>query len=137
MGYGVNTIVNDLVNYGIVDFNTGMYVMGQAPVIKDHHHGSTLHDAPKLKPQPSKDEVVKENDSLTVASNPKWKKVLFGVLTAAGLLYGGYKFRTKLIPLVQKGWNKLNPVQGLKNGWNRFVNFISKPFRKNPPAPAP
>ena len=137
MGYGVNTIVNDLVNYGIVDFNTGMYVMGQTPVIDDHHHGSQLHDAPKLKPQPDKDEVIKENDSLTVVSNPKWKKVLFGVLAAAGLVFGGYKFPTKLIPFVKNGWNRLNPVQGLKNGWNKFVNFITKPFRKAPPTSAP
>ena len=83
------------------------------------------------------DEVIKENDSLTVASNPKWKKVLFGVLAAAGLVFGGYKFRTKLIPFVKNGWNRLNPVQGLKNGWNKFVNFITKPFRKAPPTPAP
>lgn len=121
MAYGVNTIVNDLVNYGIIGFDTGMKVMGQTPVLDDHYP----HNAPKLKSQPKKDEVIKEDDSLTVASNPKWKKILFGTLVAAGLVFGGYKFKTKLMPLVKKGWNAA-------------VKFVTKPFRRStPPAPAP
>ena len=116
MAYGVNSIVNDLVNHGIIGFDTGMKVMGQTPVLDEHYP----HEAPKLKPQPKKDEVIKENDSLSVATNPKWKKVLFGTLAVAGLIFGGYKFRTKLIPLIQKGW------QGL-------VNLVKKPFRRSTP----
>lgn len=121
----VNSIVNDLVNAGVVGFDTGMKVMGQTPVLNK----PLSPDSPKLKPQPHKDEVIKEDESLTVVRNPLWKKLLFGALTIGGLVYGGYKLKAKLIPLMKKGWTKL-------------TNLVMKPFRKpapssTPPAPAP
>lgn len=121
MTYAVNSIVNNLVSEGIIGFDTGMQVTGQVPLT----NSPIYPDMPSLKSQPQKDEMIKEDDSLTVIKTPLWKKVLFAALAIGGIAYGGYKFKSKLLPYISSGWQKCK-------------DFVLNLFKKStPPTPAP
>ena len=103
-----NSIVNTLVNEGIIGFDTAMTVTGQTPVLENNLLPTDI----KMKLQPNKDCLEKQNESLSVVKNPLWKKVLFWTLAICGLTYGGYKSK-------------------------QFYNVIKNFFKKPAPTPPP
>jgi len=105
-----NSIVNTLVNEGVIGFDTAMTVTGRPPVVENN----LLPPEAKLKTPISKDGFDKQENSLSVVQNPLWKKVLFGALAICGLAYGGYKAK-KLFTAIAK--------------------FFKKPVSPAPPAP--
>lgn len=114
MDLKTDAIVNTLFNEGIIGFDAATTVIGRAPEMESN----LLPYDIKMKQQPQKDAYSKEDKSLTIVNNPTWKKVLLGAITIAGLAYGGYKFKSSLLPLIQKGYNKI-------------IGF----FKKKPPTP--
>ncbi len=99
-----------LAQAGVLNFDAPSYIMGQParyvgnptmqnPFSQDYQ--------PKLKDQPQIDELQKQGTDKNVVDTPIWKKVLFGTLAVAGLIFVGYKC---------KG--------GFKKAWDSVVNFF-------------
>ena len=100
-----SSIVNTLVNEGIIGFDTAMTVTGQPPILENNLLPADI----KMKSQPNKDCLEKQDESLSVVKNPLWKKVIFGALAICGLAYGGYKAK-HLYNVIKNFFKKTAPT---------------------------
>lgn len=121
-----------LAQSGVLDFDAPAYVTGQPP----RYVGSIAYTpSPFVGPmpqtknlqQPQIDEFKPSNDKNNFVKNPSWKKWLFGILSAGLLIFGGFKFKSKLLPwlknLPQK--LKLNKIGDFfKSGWEKFTGLF-------------
>ena len=108
-----------LADAGIIDFDAAAYITGTKP----RYYGSPnvpVYQLPPLNsPQPSQDEFKPSSSTTTdnnLVKNPLWKKVLFSVLAAGGLIWG---------------FKKISNLPAMcKNLGNKIVNFFKNPFKK-------
>lgn len=101
-----NSIVNNLMNENIINFETATSVTDQTPVIKQ----SLLPTGSGIKLQPEKDEFSKQKDSLTVIKNPLWKKLLYTGLVTGCIIWGGFKLKNKIIPFFKGCFKNLTGI---------------------------
>lgn len=122
--------INDLdalASAGVINFDAPAYIKGTQPRYYGNPAFETIPpELPQAKTQPVKDEFKKSENPV---QNPKWKKVLFGLLLTAGTIFAASKLKpiknllkkvdmTKLKELPKNIW------QGVQNSWSRLVNFI-------------
>lgn len=92
-GVGMSWI-NDfdaLASAGVIGFDAPAYVMGTQPRYYGNPALETLPDTlPKIKKQPDTDEF---KNSKPTAGNPKWKKILFGIITAGLTIFAASKLK--------------------------------------------
>lgn len=122
-----------LAQCGALDFDAPSYVTGQSP----RYVGSIAYTPspfvgamPKTKnlEQPKVDEFkLDKNNKQDMVSNPSWKKWAFGIIAAGALIFGGIKFKTKLLPWL-KGLPKKLKFDKIgdffKNGWKKFTGIF-------------
>ncbi len=124
-----------LAQSGVLDFDAPSYVTGQAP----RYVGSIAYTpSPFAGPapaaqnleQPKIDEFkYQKSDNKDRVSNPPWKKWVFGMLAAGALIFGGIKFKSKLVPWIKNlpknlKFDKIGNF--FKNGWNKFTGMFKK-----------
>lgn len=130
-GVGMSWI-NDfdaLASAGVIGFDAPAYVMGTQPRYYGHPALETLPDSlPQMNTQPKKDEF---KPSKPKTGNPAWKKWLFGLMAAAGLIFGASKLKcvknfigkinlTNIKALPQKAW------KCIQKGWNSFIGLFKR-----------
>ncbi len=121
-----------LAQNGVLDFDAPAYILGRPPryVGNPSNVEPMVLNPPQVigTPQPESDEFVpseKKNNNL--AKPASWKKWLFGFVAAGALIFGGFKFKSKLVPWVKN----LNIKQKIieipkkigkffKKGWNKI-----------------
>ena len=111
-----------LAQNGVIDFDAASYIMGQPlRYVGNPSHPSPFNGQPPTMTnlnQPKIDEFNMNSDKKDVAKPSSWKKWAFGALALGGLIFGGFKLKSKLIPWAKNAWNKV----GLKS----VGNWISK-----------
>ena len=111
-----------LAQNGVIDFDGASYIMGQPlRYVGNPSHPSPFNGQPPTITnlnQPKIDEFKMNGDKKDVAKPSSWKKWAFGALALGGLIFGGFKLKSKLIPWAKNTWNKV----GLKS----VGNWISK-----------
>ena len=111
-----------LAQNGVIDFDAASYIMGQPlRYVGNPSHPSPFNGQPPTMTnlnQPKIDEFNMNSDKKDVAKPSSWKKWAFGALALGGLIFGGFKLKSKLIPWAKNTWNKV----GLKS----VGNWISK-----------
>lgn len=122
--------INDLdalASAGVINFDAPAYIKGTQPRYYGNPAFETIvPELPQAKTQPVKDEFKKSENPV---QNPKWKKVLFGVLLTAGTIFAASKLKPVKNLLKKVDMTKLKELpkniwQRVKNGWSRLVNFI-------------
>lgn len=117
---------------GILDYDGAAFITGTQP----RYMGSPEFMLPATNTnlqQPKKDEMVYVDPNNKTSRNPKWKKVLFGVLVGGLALFGLSK-----LPVVKnragKTFNKTNITNVrnkvcdfFKDNWNKLFNKKSAP----------
>jgi len=134
-----------LAQNGVLDFDAPSYVMGQKPrYVGNPAHPDPFNGQPPSVPkleQPKIDEFKPEKENIVKTSS--WKKWAFGAIALGAVIFGGLKFKSKLIPWIKKGFGKINLktagsyIKGkctsagnfFKTGWNKFTGL----FHKNKP----
>lgn len=111
-----------LAQNGVIDFDAASYIMDKSPrYVGNPSHPSPFNGQPPTITnlnQPKIDEFNMNSDKKDVAKPSSWKKWAFGALALGGLIFGGFKLKSKLIPWAKNTWNKV----GLKS----VGNWISK-----------
>lgn len=111
-----------LAQNGVIDFDAASYIMDKSPrYVGNPSHPSPFNGQPPTMTnlnQPKIDEFNMNSDKKDVAKPSSWKKWAFGALALGGLIFGGFKLKSKLIPWAKNAWNKV----GLKS----VGNWISK-----------
>lgn len=111
-----------LAQNGVIDFDAASYIMDKSPrYVGNPSHPSPFNGQPPTMTnlnQPKIDEFNMNSDKKDVAKPSSWKKWAFGALALGGLIFGGFKLKSKLIPWAKNTWNKV----GLKS----VGNWISK-----------
>ena len=111
-----------LAQNGVIDFDAASYIMNKSPrYVGNPSHPSPFNGQPPTMTnlnQPKIDEFNMNSDKKDVAKPSSWKKWAFGALALGGLIFGGFKLKSKLIPWAKNAWNKV----GLKS----VGNWISK-----------
>ncbi len=111
-----------LAQNGVIDFDAASYIMDKSPrYVGNPSHPSPFNGQPPTMTnlnQPKIDEFNMNGDKKDVAKPSSWKKWAFGALALGGLIFGGFKLKSKLIPWAKNAWNKV----GLKS----VGNWISK-----------
>ena len=133
-----------LAQNGVLVFDAPAYITGQKP---RYVGGLSSQPSPFVGPmpnnqnlqQPKVDEFSYENkDKKDIVSNPAWKKWGFGLVAAGALIFGGYKFKSKLIPWVKNAYKKISfksvkdfvvdkskkVGKFFKDGWDKFVGLF-------------
>lgn len=133
MSLGWASDLDMLAQNGILDFDAPAYITGQTP---RYVGGLSYQPSPFVGPmpnnqnlqQPKVDEFNYENkDKKDIVSNPAWKKWAFGLVAAGALIFGGIKFKSKILPAIKKlpKTLKLDKVADFfKNGWNKFTGLF-------------
>lgn len=111
-----------LAQNGVIDFDAASYIMDKPPrYVGNPSHPSPFNGQPPTMTnlnQPKIDEFNMNGDRKDTAKPASWKKWAFGALALGGLIFGGFKLKSKLIPWAKNAWNKV----GLKS----VGNWISK-----------
>lgn len=111
-----------LAQNGVIDFDAASYIMDKTPrYVGNPSHPSPFNGQPPTITnlnQPKIDEFNMNSNRKDVAKPSSWKKWAFGALALGGLIFGGFKLKSKLIPWAKNTWNKV----GLKS----VGNWISK-----------
>lgn len=111
-----------LAQNGVIDFDAASYIMDKSPrYVGNPANPSPFSGQPPTMTnlnQPKIDEFNMNSDKKDVAKPSSWKKWAFGALALGGLIFGGFKLKSKLIPWAKNTWNKV----GLKS----VGNWISK-----------
>lgn len=122
-----------LAQNGVLDFDAPAYITGQTP---RYVGGLSSQPSPFVGPmpnnqnlqQPKVDEFSYEKkDKKDIVSNPAWKKWAFGLVAAGALIFGGIKFKSKILPAIKKlpQTLKLDKVADFfKNSWNKFTGLF-------------
>ena len=122
-----------LAQNGVLDFDAPAYITGQTP---RYVGGLSSQPSPFVGPmpnnqnlqQPKVDEFSYEKkDKKDIVSNPAWKKWAFGLVAAGALIFGGIKFKSKILPAIKKFPQtlKLDKVADFfKNSWNKFTGLF-------------
>lgn len=117
-----------LAQNGVLEFDAPSYVTGQSP----RYVGSIAYTpSPFVGPassgqnlsQPKIDEFKPADKGGGGVKNPVWKKWLFGLITAGVLVFGGWKFKSKIIPWLKNlpktlKFDKITDF--FKNSWNKL-----------------
>ena len=119
MNTGWVTSCDMLADAGIIDFDAAAYITGTKPRYMGQPNVAIYQIPPLNYSQPPKDEFQNSAKSdNNIVKNPAWKKVLFSVLAAVGLIWGAKKIGK--LPTVLKD-------TGVKNSdW--FKNLFKKWF---------
>ncbi len=131
-GVGMSWIndLDALASAGVLGFDAPAYIKGTQPRYYGHPALETLPDPlPQMNTQPKKDEFKPSN--LKNEGNPAWKKWLFGLMAAAGLIFGASKLKcvknfitkitwTNIKDLPKKAWS------GIQKGWNSFIGLFKR-----------
>ncbi len=122
-----------LAQNGVLDYDAPSYITGQAPryvgnpsVIPPFN--GPVPNAPNMQ-QPQVDEFKPANDKNNFVKNPSWKKWLFGILAAGTLIFGGWKFKSKILPYLKNlpktlKFDKIGDF--FKNGWEKFTGLFKR-----------
>lgn len=122
-----------LAQNGVLDFDAPAYITGQTP---RYVGGLSSQPSPFVGPmpnnqnlqQPKVDEFSYEKkDKKDIVSNHAWKKWAFGLVAAGALIFGGIKFKSKILPAIKKlpQTLKLDKVADFfKNSWNKFTGLF-------------
>ena len=122
-----------LAQNGVLVFDAPAYITGQKP---RYVGGLSSQPSPFVGPmpnnqnlqQPKVDEFSYEKkDKKDIVSNPAWKKWAFGLVAAGALIFGGIKFKSKILPAIKKlpQTLKLDKVADFfKNSWNKFTGLF-------------
>ena len=116
-----------LAQSGVLDFDAPAYVLGQPPrYVGNPGAVNPLYDNPPRVSgfeQPKVDEFKPSKDD-NLVKTPAWKKWLFGLITAGVLVFIGYKFKTKLKPLV-KNWST-KTGNFFSKCWKNFTGIFKR-----------
>ena len=135
MTYNWAANLDMLAQNGVLDYDAPSYITGQKPryvgspdIIPSPYGGpASVPKIPYLR-EPDVDEFLHEKpDKKDIVANPSWKKWAFGLITAGALIFGGYKFKSKIIPKLKNlpKTLKLDKFGNfLKNGWNKFTGIF-------------
>lgn len=127
------TNLDMLAQEGVISFDAPSFVMGQKPRYVGNPKLQQMQpflgpvpDAPLInQPQPIIDEFKQSGDNnKNYVKNPAWKKWLFGAVSVAALIFGGYKFKKTLIPFFKNIGSKTSDF--FKDGWNKFTGLFKK-----------
>ena len=122
--------INDLdalASAGVINFDAPAYIKGTQPRYYGNPAFETIPpELPQAKTQPVKDEFKKSENPV---QNPKWKKVLFGLLLTDGTIFAASNLKTVKNLLKKVDMTKLKELpkniwQGIQNVGSRLVNFI-------------
>ena len=124
-----------LAQNGVLDYDAPSYITGQKPryvgspsVIPSPYAGPASNPKIPYLREPDVDEFLHEKpDKKDIVANPSWKKWMFGLVTAGALIFGGIKFKSKILPAIKKlpQTLKLDKVADFfKNGWNKFTGLF-------------
>lgn len=112
---------------GILDYDGAAFITGTQP----RYMGSPEFMLPAANTnlqQPKKDEMVYINPNGKTSQNPKWKKVLFGVLVGGLALFGLSKLSK--LPAVKNRAGKTFNKANITNGWNKVCDFFKDNWNK-------
>ena len=111
-----------LAQNGVIDFDAASYVMGQPlRYVGNPANPNPFNGQPPTMTnlsQPQIDEFKMNSDRKDIAKPSSWKKWAFGALALGGLIFGGFKLKSKLVPLAKNAWSKV--------GFKSTGNWISK-----------
>lgn len=146
MTYNWATNLDMLAQNGVLDYDAPSYITGQKPryvgspsVIPSLYAGPASNPKIPYLREPDVDEFLHEKpDKKDIVANPSWKKWMFGLVTAGALIFGGYKFKSKLVPWVKNAYKKisLKSVKDFivdnskkvgkffKDGWDKFIGLF-------------
>lgn len=131
-----------LAQNGVIDFDGASYIMGQPlRYVGNPTNPNPFNGQPPTMTnlnQPKIDEFKKSGDKKDVAKPSSWKKWAFGALALGALIFGGFKFKSKLVPCAKNAWSKLNFKSAgnwisnkaksvgsfFKKGWNWFTGLF-------------
>ena len=120
-----------LAQNGVLDYDAASFIMGQPP----RYVGSPDKIPPFVSGiptsnalnQPNKDEFKKQNDT-NIVHTPVWKKWAFGLIMTGALVFGGYKFKSKLIPMIKVIPSKFK-LSSIKNFFVNKAKSIGNFFK--------
>lgn len=135
MTYNWATNLDMLAQNGVLDYDAPSYITGQKPryvgspsVIPSPYAGPASNPKIPYLREPDVDEFLHEKpDKKDIVANPSWKKWAFGLVAAGALIFGGIKFKSKILPAIKKLPQilKLDKVADFfKNGWNKFTGLF-------------
>lgn len=110
--------VDMLADAGIVNFDAAAYVTG-APARFVGSPQYSITGMPPLNEPLFKDEFQSTLADTSIVKNPTWKKVLFGILAAGGLLWGAKKIGK-------------TPLTFVKNIGVKIADFCKNLVKKKP-----
>lgn len=131
-----------LAQNGVIDFDGASYIMGQPlRYVGNPTNPNPFNGQPPTMTnlnQPKIDEFKMSDDKKDVAKPSSWKKWAFGALALGALIFGGFKFKSKLVPCAKNAWSKLNFKSAgnwisnkaksvgsfFKKGWNWFTGLF-------------
>lgn len=131
-----------LAQNGVIDFDGASYIMGQPlRYVGNPTNPNPFNGQPPTMTnlnQPKIDEFKMSGDKKDVAKPSSWKKWAFGALALGALIFGGFKFKSKLVPWAKNAWSKLNFKSAgnwisnkaksvgnfFKKGWNWFTGLF-------------
>lgn len=133
MSLGWASDLDMLAQNGILDFDAPSYITGQTP---RYVGGLSYQPSPFVGPMPNNQNLqqpkidefsYEKKDKKDIVSNPAWKKWAFGLVAAGAIIFGGYKFKSKILPAIKKlpQTLKLDKVADFfKNSWNKFTGLF-------------
>lgn len=140
MTYNWATNLDMLAQNGVLDYDAPSYITGQKPryvgslsVIPSPYAGPASNPKIPYLREPDVDEFLHEKpDKRDIVANPSWKKWVFGLVAAGALVFGGIKFKSKILPAIKKLPQTLKfdkVADFFKKGWNKFTGLfkIKKP----------
>ena len=135
MTYNWATNLDMLAQNGVLDYDAPSYITGQKPryvgspsVIPSPYAGPASNPKIPYLREPDVDEFLHEKpDKRDIVVNPSWKKWAFGLVAAGALVFGGIKFKSKILPAIKKLPQTLKfdkVADFFKNGWNKFTGLF-------------
>lgn len=135
MTYNWATNLDMLAQNGVLDYDAPSYVTGQKPryvgspsVIPSPYAGPASNPKIPYLREPDVDEFLHEKpDKRDIVANPSWKKWVFGLVAAGALVFGGIKFKSKILPAIKKLPQTLKfdkVADFFKKGWNKFTGLF-------------
>ena len=133
-----------LAQNGVIDFDGASYIMGQPlRYVGNPTNPNPFNGQPPTMTnlnQPKIDEFKMSGDKKDVAKPSSWKKWAFGALALGALIFGCFKFKSKLVPCANNDWSKLNFKSAgnwisnkaksvgsfFKKGWNSAGGYLKK-----------
>lgn len=130
------TSLDMLAMNNVIDFDAAAFLHGTQP----RYVGNPLYRVPQMASQmPPMDTFDGSKDHGLSIDNPTWKKVLFGGVALATLIFGGYKLKNSKVVkwLTGKHPNLTStikkPFQWIGDKCTKLWNWVKKPFTKKTP----